>query len=1031
MEDFHYFCNMKDCPPGIDNPDGGTRSFLGAVAAAYASRYDEMTDVCFVFPNKRSCTFFLDSLASALGPRAMLAPEIMDISEFVSRVSDREAAPRLDMLLRLYKIYCSLCGRPDSLQNPDNLLDFDRFAPWGETVINDFSEVDQYDIDAESLFINVRDYRDIASNFLTEEQLAVIERYFGYRPVSDDVERFWRTVTDDKELSRLKEKFVELWRLLPELYQGLNRSLDADGLATPGRVFRLAAQMISEIDPSRLPWSKVVMVGFNMLSTTEAEIFAMLRDMKDDDEESYAEFFWDATGPVLGEENKSKGPATKAIHRNMRLFPTPEWAIPFIETARRSKIPAINVAAAPSNAAQAKIAAMTIRDWTRRLGIEKVASPSTAIVIPDENLLMPLLHSLPEDIGSVNLTMGYSMRYTSVASFVFHLRRLQERRRKSGGLPGYLRDDIQLLLSHPLIHVLIGSGNANLINGEIGRLHLRVVTVDWLGAHLPELAEILKPIEPDAGVDETVSYIDDVLRKIDEALGRDRDGLPTLNTKIERSQISVYRVALSRLAASVRHHGIEMAWRSVFHLVDKLVAGETVAFEGEPLEGLQVMGLLETRALDFDHLVILSLNDSIMPRRSRRRTFIPDALRHGYGLPTATRGEELFSYYFYRLLSRAKEVTLIYDARAGEGMRSGGKSRFLLQLEMLYAPGQVREDHYTFGLANNVTRPECVRKTPDVMKMLEDFTLPENGRNLSASALMDYCKCPVMFYYKDVVKLSDDSQAKDYIDAITQGNIVHDAMVNLYFPPRSQGKYLKGANRIILSAADLQNIIADPSRIENAVRRAVNRNHFHLKPEDLDRPLEGTVLMVAERLMHQVRDVVSHDLSLAPIEMIGGEMKGTPRLKIGDAPAVNIRYAFDRVDRIAGSFRIVDYKTGSSHVNAKDEEDLFNGNHNASYMLQLLLYAHLLTERVHDEEGIQLPDVEMHIYDVNTIASVGSVRPVFNKQTIVSHSELEAIFLPGIESILTDIFDPEKPFEPTENEDNCTYCAFKALCGKE
>lgn len=1022
---------MKDNSPRIDSPDDGSSSFLGAVASAYASRYEEMTDVCFVFPNKRSCTFFLDALASALGPRAMLAPEVMDISEFVSRVSDREAAPRLDMLLRLYKVYCSLSGRSDSLENPDSLLDFDRFAPWGETVINDFSEVDQYDIEAESLFINVRDYREIASNFLTEEQLAVIERYFGYRPVSDDIERFWRTVTDNQELSRLKEKFVELWRILPELYQGLNSSLDADGLATPGRVFRLAARKIGEMEPSQLPWSKVVMVGFNMLSTTEAEIFGMLRDMKDDEGESFAEFFWDATGPVLGDGSKSKGPATKAIHRNMRLFPTPDWAIPFIETSRRSRMPAITVAASPSNAAQAKIAAMTIREWTRRLGMGKVSSPRTAIVIPDENMLMPLLHSLPGDIGSVNLTMGYSMRYTSVASFVFHLRRLQERRRKSGGLPGYLRDDIQLLLSHPLVHVLIGSGNANLINGEIGSLHLRVVTVDWLASQLPELAEILKPIEPDAGVDETVSYIEGVLRKIDDALVRDRDGLPVINSKIERSQISVYRVALSRLAASVRHHNIEMSWRSVFHLVDKLVAGETVAFEGEPLEGLQVMGLLETRALDFDNLVILSMNDSIMPRRSRRRTFIPDALRHGYGLPTATRGEELFSYYFYRLLSRSKEVTLIYDARAGEGMRSGGKSRFLLQLEMLYAPGQVREDHYTFGLANYVAGPECVRKTPDVMKMLEDFTLSENGRNLSASALMDYCKCPVMFYYKDVVRLSDDSQAKDYIDAITQGNIVHDAMVNLYFPPRAQMKYLKGRDRIILTAADLENILSDDSRIENAVRRAVNRHHYHLKPEDIDRPLEGTVLMVAERLMHQVRDVVGHDLSLAPVELIGGEMKGTGRLKIGEAPEVNIRYAFDRVDRIDGRFRIVDYKTGSSHVNAKDEEDLFNGNHNASYMLQLLLYAHLLTGRVNEEEGLHVQNVEMHIYDVNTISSVGSVRPVLNKRTIVSHSELEDVFLPGIGRILTDIFDPDKPFEPTENEDNCTYCAFKALCGKE
>ncbi|MDE6007103.1 MAG: PD-(D/E)XK nuclease family protein [Muribaculaceae bacterium] len=1022
---------MKDNSSRTDSGHDTGASFLDSVATAYAARYKEMSDVCFVFPNKRSCTFFLNSLASALGSRAMLAPEVMDISEFVSRISGREPASRLDMLFMLYKVYCSLLGRTESLQTAEDLLDFDRFAPWGETVLGDFSEVDKYDVDAEAIFTNVRDYRDIASNFLTEEQLTVIERYFGYRPVSEDVERFWRTVTDEEELSRLKEKFVELWRLLPELYEGLNTGLDAVGMATPGRVFRLAAERISGSEASDLPWTKVVAVGFNMLSTTEAEIFGTLRDMKDSDGEPVGEFFWDATGPVLGLGSKSKGAATKTIRRNMKLFPSPEWAESFMQRAERTEMPSITVAAAPSNASQTKIAALTVEDWISRFGIEKVSSPRTAVVVPDENLLMPLLHSLPNDIGSVNLTMGYSMRYTSVASFIYHLRRLQERRRKSGGQPGYLRDDIQLLLSHPLVHVLIGSEKANFINGEIGRLHLRVVTVEWLGSQIPELAEILKPIESGAGVEEVTAYIEGVLLRIDEALSRGKEGLRTVNSKIERSQILVYRIALTRLEASVRQHGIEMSWRSVFHLIDRLVAGETVAFEGEPLEGLQVMGLLETRALDFNHLIILSMNDSVMPRHSRHRTFIPDALRHGYGLPTAARSEELYSYYFYRLLSRAKEVTLLYDARAGEGMRSGGKSRFLLQLEMLYAPGQIRNDHYTFGLSPNESRPEPVEKTPAVMKMLEDFRTPEKGRNLSASALMDYCKCPVMFYYKDVVKLSDESDAKDYIDAITQGNIVHNAMVNLYFPEKLQGKYLRGGQRIILTASDIESILADESRIGNAVKRAVNKEHYHLPDNELDRALEGTVQMVAERLMVQIREVVRHDLTLAPIELIGGEMKGDDRLKLGNAPEVNIRYAFDRVDRIAGSYRIVDYKTGSSHVNAKEEEDLFNGNHSASYMLQLLLYARLLTDRVRKEEGLNVADVEMHIYDVNTISTSGSVRPVVKRQTIMSHSELDDIFIPGIERILTEIFNPEQPFEPTAEEDNCTYCAFKALCGKE
>lgn len=1009
----------------------GRLSFLGAVAAAYVSRYEEMSDICFLFPNKRAGTFFLKSLSESLDGRTMLAPDVMGVSEFMQRVTGREVAPRIDIIFRLYKVYRGLLGRTESLRTEADLLDFDRFAPWAETLASDFSEVDKYDVDASAIFKNVRDYRSISSNFLTEEQCDIIERYFGYRPASDNVERFWNSVGPEDDRSVLKQKFVELWKLLPELYAGLLENLEADGLALPGTTFRRAMQSVAANDSSSLPWSKVVVVGFNMLSTTEARLFAHMRDMCGADGEPYADFFWDATGPVLGADGEGvRSSAASAMRRNMRNFPMPGWALPFMSRCRVEDMPpVINIVAAPSNVAQVKIASMRVKEWLRDIGPEQIADARAAVVIPDESLLLPLIHSLPPVLKAVNLTMGYSMRYTAVASFIYHLRRLQSRLRRWGGEFGYYHEDFKLFMSHPLVQVVAGSTVANEINTEVSRLHLRVVTLDWLRTRSESVADMLIPIDRNAAPAETVAYISGVLDVVDSALASDGSGTHVINSKIERAQISLYQQALSRLLVSVQTHGVTMRFGSVFYLADRLLAGETVTFEGEPLEGLQVMGLLETRALDFDHLVVLSMNDKVMPRRARARTFIPDALRRGYGMPVAGQSEELYSYYFYRLLSRAGDVTLVYDARAGEGMRSGGKSRFLMQLSMLYARASVREKVYSFRLESSVSKPAGVVKTPAVMARLDDFKKIENGRNLSASALMNYCQCQVKFYFKNVVGIKDDAETPDYIDAITQGNIVHNAMLNLYLPVQLQKKYLD--RRVVLDSEALGEIVGDAGRISRAVKRAVNHEHFHLPEDMLDRELTGTVAMVAERLERLVTNAVRHDLMTAPVELVGGEITGSARWRAGDSPEVNFKYAFDRVDVIGGRLRIVDYKTGGAHVDAGSVEDIFNGNYKAKYLLQLMLYAHLL-EQHNRAAGFPAGEgIRLSIFDVNHEPGEVECCPTIGKKRVESHSDFAEEFIGGMERMLCDIFDETKPFIPTEDEAQCRYCNLKYLCGRE
>lgn len=1027
------------------------RPFLASVARAYADRYEDMSDLCFVFPNKRSGTFFLKHLSGALGDRTLLAPEVLGIDEFMERVSGLRITSRVDAIFRLYKIYRSLRGADGFITSPDDALDFDRFAPWAETVLSDFDETDKYAAPPEALFANVRDYRGIAANFLSEEQLDVIERYFGYRPSSGDVSQFWDTF-DTPDEKGLKEKFIELWRLLPDLYRGLRENLEADGLALAGTAFRRAMERMEAEGVEALEWSRVVAVGFNMLSTTEARLFTELRGSQSPDGDAVGEFMWDATGPVLAAtelRDGAKNPATVAMGRNLKNFPMPEWALPYISLSEtRMMPPSLTECAAPSNVAQVKIASLRIGEWLAdaRESHREMRDARLAVVIPDENLLLPLVHSLPPGIETLNLTMGYSMRYTSVASFVHHMHRLQSRARRVDGQPAYYHEDLRLFMSHPLVQVLCGHEEANAVNNAVAEARMRVVPLPWLAERSPEGAAILKPLSSATSAPATIAYIDDVLSSVYVALGNREERRPGLDSDIERLQIDRYRQALMQLLLCVQTHGVEMHFSSVFRMVDRLVAGERITFEGEPLEGLQIMGLLETRALDFEKLIILSMNDKVMPQRSRKRTFIPDSLRRGYGLPLSNQAEELYSYYFYRLVSRAREVTLIYDARAGEGMRSGGKSRFLLQLEMLYARNVIKNKAYTFHLESRMPKANEVVKTDAVMERLEDFksTDPGRKRNLSASALMNYCKCQVLFFYKNVMHIHDEEEHTTFMDAITQGTVIHEVMLRLYFPKALRKKLLAGS-RIVLSRESLQALLEDEERISRTVRRVVNREFFGIgrskgvateEEPDLDRELPAGVAMVAARLEKAVKEVIRHDLRHAPLELLGGEVEGEFRWKAGDAPEVNIRYAFDRVDICDGRVRVADYKTGGSGANASSGfDEIFSGNYKSKYILQLLLYSNWLASRLPEGMGEASQGVAMAILAPSELATTGAIVPSIGtrkeKRKLATHLDAEADFATAIEAMVKEIFNPDIPFRPTPRpEEHCTACTLATLCGR-
>lgn len=1023
-------------------------TFLGSVAKAYSDNFNDLSQFCFVLPNKRAGTFFLRRLREALGDRPVLAPKVIAIADLVERLSGKCVDSRIDMLFRLFNVYCRLRGQKEGIGNKEKLLDFDTFRSWGETILSDFNEVDQYCVDPDAIFKNVKDYREIASNFLTQSQKELLERYFGYHVSMAEVESFWKNLVPREEHEPLehnetKARFMHLWQQLRPLYHGLTDELDAEGLCTPGGAYRLALDNLETHGKDILPWKKMVMVGFNALSTAEARIFDTLLSLDPEPgiKGDFAEFFWDATGPVLGQD---KNDATSFLKYNKKNFPSPDWAEPYIEQNRRTRMPEIlRAIASPSNSAQAKIAGDILRKFIEREGATPILDARVAVVLPDESMLMPLVYALPE-IEKVNITMGYPLRLTSVASFVAHLRKLRARIRdvkddhgNDTGDTAYYFDELKMFLAHPFCHAMLGTATISRLTEMITKRNTVMIPLSEISRISEKAGWLLRKLPKDACLADTAAYIDDILLNVSADL-INADGT-IVKRNIDREHIETYRDALRRMVSSASLHHIEMHPEGVFTMVDKLLAGETVSFEGMPLEGLQVMGLLETRALDFDYVIILSMNDKVMPMRSRKRTFIPDALRHGYGLPYSSYQEDLFSYYFYRMISRADGVAMIYDARSGEGMRSGTVSRYIQQLAHLYAKGQLKEESYRFRLSERDSSTGAIPKTKAVADRLKEFLEPDSKRHLSASVLKKYASCPVRFYYEAIVGIKADTpQDSVYIDPATMGNIIHRVMLEAYFPEDKRNRYLD--KPIVLDEATIDSISRNDGLLSILIRRAVNIEHFHFpadSPEASTQPLSGAALLQEEHIKARVREIMAYDRTLAPIGLVGGEIKGRIpwNFKINETEdaSVYMKYAIDRLDivnfgKASEQYRIVDYKTGQGKVRAVDMSRVFDGSVEAENLLQLMLYANVM-ER--DPKSPRCSgDVRLSIYETERIERQGETIPVIERTPVTGYKQHQEEFTENLDTMLSSIFDEETPFFPAQKSDACTYCNLAVLCGK-
>ena len=994
-------------------------SFLRSIAEAYTNHYNDLSNFCFVFPNKRSGSFFLKHLNDLIKGKVALSPKIMTISDFVAQTCNRDINNRLDLLFLLYKEYTKLI---------DENIEFDKFRAWGDTILSDFNEVDMSCVNPDSLFKNIKDYKEIQANYLTEQQQEIINDYFGNNDPVNSTQSFWNHFNTQNN-SESKNRFLKIWETLAPLYHSLNNELESRSMTYTGGAYRLAYQNICENGKDAFSYSKIIFIGFNVLSTIEYNIFSKLQNLNNNpDQDFFADFYWDCTGPALSDKNNN---ATKFILKNKEIFKS-HFDISSSDTdSFPSKIEAFSC---PSNSYQAKkIGEILYTICDENPDIDKLTN--TAVILPDEELLLPLLHSFPENMPTANLTMGYPIKLTATASFAALLRKAYDRASSKNAETFFYFEDVKAILSHPYANVFLDSKSIENIKKAIVQQHLFNISTSQLEDFSDRKTSIIfSNLSKNASAEDTILFLDKIFEHL-QTLIEDETSNGIIRSKIEIDCIIAYREALARLSDSISTYNIKMTRNTLLLLTDRLLSTETVTFEGEPLKGIQIMGILESRCLDFDNIIIPSMNERIFPRKMRTRSFIPNSLRQGYGMPTLQFQESIFAYYFYRMISRAKNVYILFDSRTS-GLKSGDHSRYISQLKHLYPQSNIVIKSLNFQIEQRSSQALNIDKTGAVAETLNQFLTHDSKKYLSASSLKNYLTCPLKFYFKNIENINSDIEPSEFMDAITIGNIFHWIMQDLYTPNEKNdvGHELNPGKAI--TAEFIDSILADENMLRLRIDRYINKE-YNGKISDAEP--QGNAMIFRNIIFEYIVSTLLFDKTLTPFIYKGSEVENKFQWQINPDLKVNMKYIIDRLDIVRvdniDTLRIVDYKTGKDNTSIEKLKDIFDNKSNSA-IFQLLLYANLYAEHNNYQKAIK-----PSIYKVQNFAKGDTSADITLKDSPINdyknistsnnkNNDFNQEFVATIKQKIEEIFNPNLQFTQTTDIKRCEYCDFRQICNQ-
>ncbi len=984
--------------------------FLRQVAAYFSSRstIDNMAELVMVVPNRRSGLFLKKHFQRELAgrERPVMLPRFHTIGRLVQDFAQCPCMPRNEQLFLLYEAYCEVLSEMGGQQQA---REFDRFAFWGDIIINDFNDIDSSLADASAVFRNLKGMKEIAADFLTNDQKEIVRKLWGdsiyTRSGSDS---FWLHLENSSGQSVMKSSFIQLWQLLGPLYMRFHKKLHRLGLCTEGLQQRMAVEAARS---GRAIRRRYAFVGFSTVTKAEFALMDTLR------KKGAATFFWDF-GMLPAEGSLST--ILRAFGGLAKALPAPDDFV-LVPAEWPEKIECIAV---PSNNGQAKYLAGALRQWNNsykqqgNAGVPEDTMLDTAVVVPDESILSTLVLSLPHEVEAVNITLRLPYRSTTFASLLSGIISMQLRARLIHGEFHFFFEDVERILSHPHLRTIAGEKASSVLRKISARKMYNVAASD-LQQMLQEFGGLFRPVKNLGDIGEIHSFTIEMIYVLEDAFRN----LAHNTELIEFRMLTYFRDQLNELFRLIMKYGVSMSENTYFTLFERLLSAKRIDLHGSPLKGLQVMGVLETRALDFNRVIIMSMNERIFPRRSYLRTMIPDNLRRDYGLNTESEADAAYTYYFYRMITGARNVKLLYDNRPAS-LGAGEVSRYISQLKHLHSHKNVVFSSMELASASDSSREISVCKDDKVMSLLNEFKAG-GSRNLSASALKTYFSCPLKFYLEKVRRLSTDDEVKPYLNAADYGTVVHSVMEHIYKP--YEGQYI---TRIIINS-----ILNAPGFIMNAVQKVMSDflNRDRIKRGKAPLPMNTESQILCRVIHHFVVNVLKNerDTYCAPsFRYICAERKVVSSWKIDDNLSINFKMLIDRIDEVRpGKLRFIDYKTGGDATSAPNIGSLFT-NYRCSAIFQLLLYAEAYKTMV-DENT----DIEPVVYNFTSITANGRIDPItIASKPVTSYDQtMRDNYVGQLKEIIRQIFDPETPFEQCKYSPfgcPCSYCSFADLCGR-
>lgn len=955
-------------------------SFLKLVAAdLYKHTEGNLAHTAVVFPNKRAGLFFNEYLAQE-SDSPIWSPAYVSISELFRSLSPWEVGDPVKLVCELYKTFRRETQSTETL---------DDFYFWGEMLISDFDDADKNKVDTDKLFSNLQDLRNIMDDytFIDDEQEEAIRQFFQ----NFSIER--RTA--------LKERFISLWDVLGNIYKGFRESLASQNIAYEGMMYR---HVIEHLDVDKLPYEKYVFVGFNVLNKVEHTLFTQLKDA------GKAVFYWDYDEFYMKENRQAvTHEAGEFIRRNLRDFPSPLSGELF---KNLSKPKEVHYIASSTENAQARY----LPQWIRN----NLTTPEkeTAVVLCNEALLQPVLHSLPAEVKHVNITMGFPLSQTPVYSFLIALLELHTHgfNFKSGR---YTFQSVVTLLKHPYTRQL--TGQAELLEKELTRNNRFYPLPGELGKD-EFLTRLFTPLSGNLNLCIRLSETLQQVAGIYQANTSGTEDTDAFNQLYRESLFKAY-TTINRFRTLIEEDELTVQSETFRRLLVKVLSATNIPFHGEPAIGMQVMGVLETRNLDFRHLVLLSVNEGQLPKSGGDSSFIPYNLRKAFGMTTIEHKIAVYAYYFYRLLQRAERITLMYNT-SSDGLNRGEWSRFMLQF-LIEWPHPITRQFLEAGQSPQGTSPITVEKTPDVMRRMQSlFDVRANPKaKFSPSALNYYLDCPLKFYYRYVAGLSAPDEVSAEIDSATFGSIFHYAAEHIYKDLTTHGK--------VINKEALETLLRNEVKLQDYVDTAFKKLFFNV-PQNEKPEYNGVQLINSAVIARYLKQLLQNDLRYAPFTFIASEMEVDEPIDIQTPKGViksRIGGIIDRMDSKDGTLRIVDYKTGGDADTPPHVESLFIPDKKRSnYVFQTFLYAAIMCRK---QPTMKIAPALLYIHRAATetyspVIQMGEPRKP--KEAVEDFSKYEKEYRERLQGLLEEIFNPEKSFTQTEIIEKCTYCDFKALC---